>query len=118
MASPRLYYRHVRDGSLGYLVQKDGRDFIQFDRVGEPVLKVFKHDDWIAEAEPRPLSDVAVARIAYEADRAYCRALGMPNVKDWLNLLDDERVAFMHNGPPSAVRQGLYHVIHAYVRGK
>ena len=116
-ATQRLYYRHVREGHLGYLVQKDGRDYIQFDRVGEPVLRHFKHGDWIAEAEARPLSDVAVARIAYEADRAYCRALGMPQVKEWLNLLDDERVAFLQNGPPGGVRQGLYLSIVAYVRG-
>lgn len=116
-AQPRLYYRHVTQGHLGYLVQKDGRDYIQFDRVGEPVLRHFKHEEWIAEAEPRPLSDIAIARIAYEADRALCRALGMPQTKDWLNLHDDERVSFLHNGPPSAVRQGLWLAIHAYVRG-
>ena len=116
-ATPRLYYRHTRDGTLGYLVQKDGRDFIAFDRAGEPVLKVFKHTDWIAEAEPRPLSDIAVTRIAFEADRELCRALGMPQQKLWLNLHDDERIAFMQNGPSGAVRQGLYLVVAAYVRG-
>lgn len=113
----RLYYRHVREGHLGFLVQKEGRDYIQFDRVGDPVLRVFKHDDWIAEAEPRPLSEVAIAKIAYEADAALCQALGLGKQKIWLNLHDEERVGFMRNGPPSSVRQGLYLVIHAYVRG-
>lgn len=114
----RLYYRHVREGHLGYLVQQDGRDFIQYDRVGEPVLRVFKAQDWIAEHEPRPISEVAVARIAYEADMELCRALGeAPTArKPWLSLKDDERIAFMHDGPPTSTRQGLYLVIKAYMR--
>jgi hypothetical protein len=115
--TPRLYYRHTRTGDLGYLVQKDGRDFIAYDRAGDPILKVFKHGDWIAEAEPRPLSAVAIARVAYDADAALCIALGLPKQKPWLSLLDDERIQFMQHGPPSAVRQGLYLVITAYARG-
>lgn len=117
--APRLYYRHVREGHLGYLVQQDGRDFIKYDRNGDDVLRVFKPGEWIAESEPRPLSDVAIARIAYEADRELCRAFGiMPTTasKPWISLLDDERISFMKHGPPTATRQGLYLTILAYMR--
>lgn len=96
-------------------MQQDGRDYIQFDRVGEPILRVFRPDDWIPEHEPRPLSDVAKARIAYEADREYRRALGEPVTVPWLSLGDEARVDFMHNGPVGEARRGLYRAVMGFL---
>lgn len=112
----RLYYRHVREGHLGYLVRDNGQDYIQFDRgAGDPVLRIFRPQDWIAENEPRPLSDVMKTRIAYAADQELCRALSQPGqaLIPWLSLGDDARIAFMRKGPAGPIRQALYCAIMA-----
>lgn len=99
----RTYYRHVRTGDLGYLVNREGRDYIRMDRPGDVVERIFRVDDWLPETERRPLTPMAVAKVAFEADRALCVALGLhgDGGKVWANLPEMERVAWMQQGPPT-----------------
>jgi len=106
----KQYYRHALTGDLGYLVSRDGRDFIRFDRPLDPTETLFRPERWLPEVEPRPLTTMQVAKIAFEADKYLCAALGMPEKSKapWINLRDDERILWLHTGPTEPVRQQLY----------
>lgn len=114
----REFYRSALNGDVGHLVFRDGKQYIRVNRPGDDVLRVFKPDQWIKEAEHRPLSIAQVAAVAFEADRALCRSIGLHGEaqQQWLNLPERKRIAWMQNGPPTdqGPRRSLYeHVIAA-----
>ena len=111
------FYRHVTSGETGHLVSREGRDFIKINRPGDAVERVFRAGDWLPEVEYRPLSPMVLARIAWAADRELRTGLGILGGKDWLNVPERERVAWMQNGPDEPVRRKLYDAIMAVVRG-
>ena len=110
----RKYYRHGTTGDLGWLVLRDGKDWIRLDR-GEGAdehLRPFRRLDWIEEHEHREMSQAHIARVAFEADKALCMALGMHErgQLDWMKLSDEARIKWVDRGPPMshALRRRLY----------
>ena len=109
----RSYYRHRQDGNLGYLVQRQGRLYVRLDRPGDPAERPFHDAEWIAEEEVRPLTRMQVARVAFEADKMLCISFGLHKEgrAEWMNLRDDDRIAFMQEGPKDPKRSELWSVI-------
>lgn len=99
----RVYYRHTITGDLGYLVRREGKDYIRLDRPAQDISKPFLAAEWIAEQEYRPLSRMQLVQIAFEADKKLCILLGLHDEgrKQWLNLRDEERIAWAAGGPPA-----------------
>ena len=99
----REYYRHYRNGDLGYLVYRAGKPFIRLDRHGDEVERTFNPSHWLPEKEQRPLSLMQVAEISHEADSALMRALGMhADTKTWLNMPESARIKWLDKGAPEA----------------
>lgn len=102
------FWRHTTNGEKGYLVHREGKEYIRLDRPGDPVERVFRPQDWLPEVEARPLSPMVRARIAWAADQELCAGLGIAQRKDWLNLPEAHRVRWMEAGPTEPARRKLY----------
>lgn len=114
-AQAREWFRHVQDGQLGWKVIRAGKTMIKLDRVAQPIEMNYRETDWIAETEHRPLTRWQIAKVAFEADKALCIALGdvAGSKRQWLDLRDEARQRWIEKGPvgstPEArVRQGLF----------
>ncbi|MDX2253275.1 MAG: hypothetical protein NW202_13400 [Nitrospira sp.] len=110
----RVWFRSTKDGQLGYMVKRDGRDHIRLDRPGEEIVKPFKADLWQPEHQVRKMAHAQTVQIAFEADRQLCKALGdfQRASKEWQSLKDEERIAWMRHGPKGPrVRVELYRAI-------
>jgi len=113
-------YRNATTGDRGFLVRMDDRDWIRMDRgAGVEDLRPYRASDWIEERETRRLSAAAVARVAFDADRALCAALGLvkESRRDWLSLSDSERIQWMNDGPPDDPRSALRSAVIAALEG-
>lgn len=98
----RKYYRSSQDGEKGYLVDKDGQQWVRLNRPNEELLRPWNNGaHWIPEVEHRPLSPAQLAMVCFEADKALCRALGLHEQtrKEWPSLTDVQRIAWMAVGP-------------------
>lgn len=102
----KLWYRDRKTGDRGFLVQVDGEDFIQLDRPMEVVRRKFRKDDWKEDQALRPMTRAQVAQIAFFADTALCRFLGLhkESRREWLSLKDEERQALIETGIDSKNR--------------
>jgi hypothetical protein len=104
----RVYYRHFRDGNRGYLVERDGQQCIKLDRPNEDIVRPFKDAEWLPERENRPCTKAQITKVAFEADKALCGALGMfvEAKREWLNMKEPKRIAWMAGAasPPSELR--------------
>lgn len=98
----RVWYRHVETGDLGFLVMRDGEQKIKYDQGGDRVVKL--DGKWRAEVAHTPLTAQAVGRVAFEADKGLCIALGLhaEGRRDWLLMSPTERIAFTTSGPIGA----------------
>ena len=107
----RDWYSHTRTGDRGWLVRRDGVDYIKLDRPNEEILKRFQQGEWHRDEEHRPMTVAQVAQIAYEADRKLCFFIGQHDRarKEWPSLSDKERIAWMKEGPTDGgPREALY----------
>lgn len=108
----RVYYRHTHSGDRGYIVKRGGRDVIRLDRANEEIIKPLEPTVWRLEREHRPLTNMALAQIAYRADSELCFHLGEhdPNRKEWKSMYERERIKWMRQGPPPdpKIRQVLW----------
>lgn len=97
----RVYYRSLRDGSLGYMVKMGHRDMIKLDKPGEEVL--FEPGlDWQPEEPPRcDVNRMQAAEVAWQADKSLKRWLGdkWDPRTEWLNTHEEERIRFAKEGP-------------------
>ncbi len=114
--SERTWFRHARTGDRGYLVVKDGKQFIRLDRPMEELLHPFRPDQgiWNPDNETRPFSKFQLAQVAFEADRQLCRMLGMHSTADrtWLAMKEQDRLKFIDKGPQGPdVRRDVYQAI-------
>lgn len=110
----RVYLRNVQTGELGWLVRRGGKSVVKLDRANQEVTRRYLQSEWQAEAAQRPLAPIHAARIAFEADRALCRDIGLPlhAKRDWGGLRDGERQLFIKNGPKEPlVRKQLFEAI-------
>ncbi len=95
------WFRHRGTGDRGFLVEEDEQQYIQFDRPQQVIRRKYQDSDWVEEKEVRRLTQLEVARIAFEADKRLCYALGLmeESKRDWLSLREKERADFVKNGP-------------------
>jgi hypothetical protein len=114
--SDRVYYRARQDGQRGYIVR---RDKIRLDRPMEELIREFTND-WAPDNQTYPVTEHAIARIAFVADRALCGAIGKHDVardNEWLSLSDKARQKWMKEGPSSGdVRDDLFDAIMGTLR--
>ena len=101
----RVYVRNTRDGSRGWLVEKDGKQHVRLDNPALENLREYKPErgDWLIERESRPLTAHQVGKLCYIFDQALCFELGLHHrVKgEWLSMDTDERIDWIANGPPA-----------------
>ena len=112
----RVFYRHSTTGDLGWLVRRDGKDCVKYDRPAMDIVRPFRADEWIAELEYRPLTRLQLVQVAFEADKKLCYFLGRHELsrRQWLNLSENERIRWSTNGPPdTGGRQELFQAIMA-----
>lgn len=110
----RVFYRHITTGDLGWLVRRDGKDCIRFDRPSQEIVKLFKESEWILEREHRPLTRLQLCQVAFEADKRLCFFLGKHDLarRDWLMLKDEDRIAWSQRGPgPGTGRRELFQAV-------
>ena len=107
-----LRYRNIEDGNAGY---REGDDIV-LDRPNERVIRPYNDRVWMLDKDFRPLNRSQMAKVAFEADAALCKALNQPRLNDgeWLNLPDKKRIAWLERGPQKGVRGALYaHIMQA-----
>jgi hypothetical protein len=114
----RVYYRHNQTADRGYLVRREGKDAIRRDR---PALDdyTFKLDEWNKEApETAKYSALQIAMVQFEADRKLCWALGLADLskREWVDMTEKQRLAWIKDGPKAASRAGLYKAIGDHMR--
>jgi hypothetical protein len=117
----REYVRHAMNGDLGWIVRRDNREHVRYDRGEHDQTVLLRRDakgeliDWVREKEPAPLTGYQVAIVAYEANRALDRYLGAVNKpKVWIELSEEERRTWAAKGPrESGPRKKLYDAIMA-----
>lgn len=97
----RVYYTHGQTGDRGWLVRREGKDCIKYDRSSEDIVRPFRPGEWKQVAEKRPMTRMQLAQVAFAADRQLCLYLGMPEkakVK-WMDLREQQRINWMRVGP-------------------
>lgn len=121
----RIWYRHCKDGQRGYLVTRGGHKHIKLDRPAQhdafsEIVQPFFEGQWIPERENRPLTRMAIAKVAFVADRQLCAALGLHQKarREWETQPEEIRIGWMggHANPPPELRKdkerlGLYTLI-------
>lgn len=101
LESKRSWYRHKQTSDRGYLVKREGRDAIRYDR---PAVDQYVHnmDEWEPLSESLPALGLAqVAQICFEADKKLCWALGHIDLskREWLDLNERVRAKWISEGP-------------------
>jgi hypothetical protein len=106
----RTWFTHRLTGERGYLIRRDGEDRIRLDRPNDPYAIRKKEADWVQDESWRPITVNQRAQIAFEADRALCRALGLhaEAKRNWNELRDDDRIRWTGTPPKDETRARLY----------
>lgn len=110
----RVWYRHELDAQRGFMVVRDGKQYIQLDRPQEEILRPYREHEWTLDRQERPLSRMQVAKLTYIADQALCEILALYDHKrpEWLNLTVEKRLAWIATGPGEPkVRKDIYRAI-------
>ncbi len=97
----RSYYRHIMTGDRGYMVRRDGKDHIRWDRPSQEITRPFREGEWIPEREHRPMTRLQLIQIAYEADRKLCFFLGLHSEarREWNAMHERDRLDWAARGP-------------------
>jgi hypothetical protein len=98
------WYQHRMTGDAGYRHRDE--EMIHYHR-GQDAMQVrFAPADWIEQKEPRLLTEMMVADIAFHADRRLCYCLGdyAKARREWINLREEEKISFMQKGPHAVDR--------------
>lgn len=110
----KRYVRSARTGDLGELTELGGKKFVIFPgRQGQEPIP-YKENDWYDELEPRELTLLQCAEIAFAADQRLQYYLGQHAraKKTWLSLTAEDRIKFAEEGPrDSDERRLLWRVI-------
>lgn len=116
----REYYRHALTDDLGWLVKRNNREHMKYDRPEfDHTMAVYRDDQgaikgWVPEKEPAPLLSQQAAIVAFEADRALGRFTGdRSKVKAWIDLREEDRRKWIEDGPtcPPGPRRDLYRAV-------
>jgi len=102
----RQYVRHRMTGDLGWLVTRDGKECVRYDRPNiDHHIAVRRDDkglmvDWVDEKPPAPLNAHHVAMVAFQTDQELLRHLGeIGKKRAWLDMREEERHRFIKEGP-------------------
>ena len=112
-----------RDGQRGHVVQMDeGGLGVQLDRAAERLIVPLTErnaTEWAPDTRSS-LQPMQIARISYGADRELRVARGEYGAKDWQNMAERDRIAWMQAGAPKTDvdRRGLYEAIVATLKGE
>lgn len=97
----RVWYRNKQTSDRGYMVERDGRKAVRYDRPAVDQY-TFNVGEWEPILENLPdLSPAHVAQVCFEADKALCRALGHFDLADrkWVDLHENMRAKWIESGP-------------------
>jgi len=118
----REYYLHLETGDRGYLVTRDGRPAIKWDRA---MAKDATHElhKWKKMVDEVPLFSLhQIAMVAFVADKEVCRALGQVDIaqRQWIDLSEKQRRDWMVDGPKAKTgpRRHVYQAILKALGGK
>lgn len=120
LPAQREFYRHRLTGDLGWLVRREGREAIRYDRGDfDQTIRIQRDDkgaiiDWLPEKPPAPLNDYHLGMIAWQADCELQRHLGeLSRIKQWRDMREEERAKWIRSGPDggSPMRQEVYQAI-------
>lgn len=117
----RVWYRHRDTGDRAYLVKRDGKDCIRYDRGDYEQVKLFNEQEWIAEDPEKPeFSPYQIARVTFAADKEFCAVIGEigKSRREWLNLSDKQRIAWTDDGPQEPRRKRLYQAVKKAMESK
>lgn len=105
--SEKVRYRHATTGDEGWLVRRNGQDMIKLNRKAKEIIRPFNAVEWVPDREYRPLNRAGLAQICFEADREFCRQLGLHKMakRDWRDLSQDEKISWMNEGPASPTKR-------------
>jgi len=111
----RKYYLHLETGDRGYLVTRDGKLAIKWDRA---MARDTTHElgKWKKMVDEVPLFSMhQIAMVAFVADKEVCRALGQVDIaqRQWIDLSDKQRRDWMLDGPKAKTgpRRAVYSAI-------
>lgn len=114
-AQAREWVTHTKEGSRGWKVKRGGRDYVKLDNPAFDHVIVYRESEWRPEHDHRPLTRWAIAKVAFEADKALCVALGQIALskREWIDLKEEARLAWMQDGPTGSrpedkIRRGLW----------
>lgn len=116
----RQYFRSAQTGDRGWLVRRDGKDYMKLDRKAEVIERLYREGEWIEEApEMADFTAIQIAMVTFEADKALCKQLGDTKKarREWLNLLDEQRIQWMNDGPQEPRRKRLYQAVKKAMQG-
>lgn len=110
----RTYFRHHYTGDLGWMVRRDGGDSIRLDRPNQEIIRPYRSGEWLPQKEVRQMTEMQMAQIAFEADRALCRFIGEHERanREWLSVKEEKRIAWMRQGPASPlIRRAMWEAV-------
>ena len=100
-AHEKQWFSHGVTGDLGWLVRREGKDYIRLDRPDLDEIRPYEPSDWRAKAEHRPISPAQLAMVMFMADKQYCLTMGMYEKarEDWASLSQKRRRVWIETGP-------------------
>jgi len=103
-------YRSTTTGDKGFMMEVDGKKYIELDRPSQQVRRLYKEKDWIKEDEHRPLLPQQIGRIHFEAQKYLLIAVGDPegHKMDWLMMQNQDRNDWMQEESDVALVRALY----------
>lgn len=118
----REYYIHLETGDRGYLVTRDNKPAIKWDRA---MAKDTTHElhKWKKMVDEVPLFSLhQIAMVAFVADKEICRAMGQVDIaqRQWVDLSEKQRRDWMQDGPKAKTgpRRVVYQAIVAALGGE
>ncbi len=110
-------YRSATTGDKGFMIEVDGKKYIELDRPSNPSRRVYKEREWVKEEEHRPLLPQEIGRVHFEMERTFLLALKDPKARkmNWemmTNLERNEWVREMREDDKPPLVQKLHDAIH------
>ncbi len=118
----KTWVRHSRKGDEGWLVRRQGLDYVHYNRPNEVIEVPYNKGEWLDREEQRPMNDAQMAMVAFGIDRDLCGLLGSQTEsrRSWIDLGDEEKIRWMSgDGPPDnceAIRSVMYDNVMAVLR--
>lgn len=105
--------RHTQTGDAGFLEEHDGELTVRYDQGPDSRVVTYKEGDWEPEEEHRPYKRVAVAALAYAADRDLCDLIGRPDPgrRSYVSLSQVKQAEWAKRGPEGVLRQRMFQAI-------